>query len=99
MLVYCNGLLLLQNHEYRVVDDDIVFNHAPPIGSKIHIQDGVYQQTFSADGHQHVFNTDLEVRENVAIVTLLQDCFKYKNNPVVLDALERLQVALSLVRE
>lgn len=99
MLVYCDGVLLLPNHEYRMIDNDIVFNHPPQIGSKIFVDFNGYQQTFGCNGQTHVFRIDQEVQENVAITTLLQDCFKYKNNPVVLDALERLQVALSLVRD
>ena len=100
MLVYCDGLLLQPNHEYRVINNDIIFNRAPQIGSTVHVvSPNGYQQTFNCNGQTHVFGTDQEVQENIAITTLLHDCFKYKNNSMVLDALERLQVALSLVRE
>lgn len=100
MLVYCDGLLLQPNHEYRVINNDIIFNRAPHMGSTVHVvSPNGYQQTFNCNGQTHVFGTDQEIQENVAITTLLQDCFKYKNNPVVVDALERLQVAVSLVRD
>jgi hypothetical protein len=99
MLVYRNGLLQLPDHEYSVFDGEIRFNHALQLGDRIHVQDGVYQQTFSSDGRTNVFVVDTEVQENLAITTLLENCLKYKDNPMVIDALERLQVALSLVRE
>jgi hypothetical protein len=82
-----------------VFDGEIRFRQVPQFGDLIHIQDGVYQQTFNGDGQTKVFIVSTDVQENIAITMLLENCLKYKDNPIVIDALERLQVALSLVRE
>ena len=100
MLVYVDGVLQVPGVDYSISGASITFIQAPGQGSHIELYSGTFMVTkLLGDGRTFLFKISTEGKTRHAMLQLLDDVCKYHDKPAVAEALEKLIVAIELVKE
>lgn len=95
--VFINGVRQIPSIDYVLGSTTLNLSAPPAQGSNISLvlADGS-ETVFLGDGLTYLFNFRSQRHE---MLQLLDDAVKYRENPAVLEALEKLKVVIELVRE
>ena len=98
---YINGLRQVPGVDYSVRGNTVSFSQAPPTGAQIQMVHNLHSvANMRGDGSTFLFTgpfEDVEQQDN--IIDTLHYALKYRDKPAVAEALERLQVVVTLVKE
>ena len=98
---YINGIRQVPGIDFVARSNSISFRQAPPAGADVQLVYGGYGiANLCGDGSTFLFPgpfNDVERQDN--IVDVLHHALKYRDNPAVAEALERLSVVVTLVKE
>ena len=98
---YINGIRLVPGIDYSVRGNTVSFSQAPAAGAQIQMVHNLHSvANLYGDGSTFLFTgpfADVEQQDN--IVDVLHHALKYRDNPAVAEALERLSVVVTLVKE
>ena len=100
MQVYIDGILQISGFDYAITGNAVSFTYAPGQGSQIELHSGsIVVARLLGDGRTFLFRISKEGSQRHALLQLLDDAVKYRDKPAVAEALEKLIVAIELVKE
>ena len=105
-VVHMNGVVLLPGIDYKVGGEMISFSSAPPAGAEILVTEVINANTgavhvtrLTGNGSTYLFRIETQFADRASLLELFDEAMKYKDNPTVRDAINKLQVVLELVKE
>jgi hypothetical protein len=98
---YINGIRQIPGIDYSVRGNSVSFSQAPAAGAEIQMVHNLHSvANIQGDGSTYLFHGTFEdVERQDDIVDMLHHALKYRDNPAVAEALERLSVVVTLVKE
>jgi hypothetical protein len=105
-VVHINGVALIPGIDYTVGDTLINFSVPPPAGADIVFTEVISPTTGAThmtrlygDGSTFLFRLETNFTDRVQLNQMFELAIKYKDNPTVRDALDKLKVVLELVKD
>lgn len=98
--IYIDGVLQAPGIDYMATQNAVSFTQPPLQGSYIEVN--TLNSTVArlmGDGRTHVFQLDGGAVVRHEMLRLLDDVCRYRDNPAVAEALEKLKVVIELVKE
>lgn len=97
LMISVNGIIQLPNLDYTASGREIQFTMAPPMGSVVEIRSkgAVIRET--GTGFIKTFWVD-QILDDDPMLALFEDAYRNRDNPTVIDLLEKLQVVVNLIK-
>lgn len=101
MNVYINGVMLTPS-TYSVTGELVTFDQPPQSGDRIDfsgIGQNPFRYTKTANGVDSTFVVAQVWQDTIAHNSLMNQAWNHREHPMIKDLLERLEVAITLIKE